>query len=468
MMSEKNKTGYDKKEVKVSLFYTGEEDTQFIPWNKGEQGVQSFVKLRKNGEAALFYTGEGSMMENETRRTLMKLTNEGWEQEGDVFVNFDGRSENEKEFDDLFHQDVIRVELGRKLLPLVDPGAGAPLLQILRDIRKNIAKDTGYVTASINVKDNLDIPFDNYIIFVKETPVASGEIFLDRFLVMGNREKFSQLKGWSTKDPVYNQPAMWVEPDQKNKAEELECLIMGPLNVLITHIQASIILHLKELLGLQDIHQMLKHLENNYPIIVEDFLKDKNKLRHLRKILQNLVGERVGIRDLVTILETVGDYEDQLEKTEFISEMVRIALARQICWSYIDAEGRIKGLALSRKFEAKIQNAIKETKIGVKLMLNQEEADLIIKDLRKTLEDYKFPRVIFTDPPSRLFFRKLTEASFPDLGILSTAEIVRGIPVEILGEVELPEGVSVKEPEQVKSAGEEEKKSGGLLGLLKG
>jgi flagellar biosynthesis protein FlhA len=460
------KSNIEKKKIEIPVFYS-EEDLSFIPWEKGEQGRQSFMKLKKNDETVLFYTGEGSVMENETRRTLMKLTNEGWEQQGEINIDFDGRSETEKEFDELFHQDVIKVELGRKLLPLVDPGAGASLLQVLKDIRKNIARETGYVTASINVRDNLDIPYDNYIIYVKETPVASGEIFLDRFLVLGDREKLNQLKGWSTKDPVYNQPAMWIEVEQRNKAEELECLIMGPLNILITHLQASIALHLKDLLGLQDVQEMLKHLESNYPVVVEDFLKDKSKLRHVRKILQNLVSERVSIRDLVTILETIGDYEDQLEKVEFITEMVRMALARQICWTYMEADGKVRGLVLSRKYEAKIQNSVRETKLGVKLLLSQEEADLMIKDLKKTLEDYKFPRVIFTDPPSRLFFRKLTEAAFPDLGILSTAEIAKGIPVEILGEVELPEGIEVREPEKTEHHREEEKKPGGFFGLLK-
>jgi flagellar biosynthesis protein FlhA len=465
-MDKKNKV--EKKNVEVSVFFPEKEQTM-IPWEKGEQGRQSFMKLKKNGETALFYAGEGSVsvMENESRRILMKLTNEGWEQQGEVVIDFDGRSENEKEFDELFHKDVIKVEIGRKLLPLVDPGAGAPLLQVLKDIRKNIAKDTGYVTASINVKDNLDIPYDNYVIYIKETPVASGELFLDRFLVIGDREKLGQLKGWSTKDPVYNQPAMWIEAEQKNRAEELGCLIMGSLNILITHLQASIAIHLKDLLGLQDVHEMLKHLESSYPVVVEDFLKDKNKLRQVRKILQSLVSERVSVRDLVTIVETMGDYEDQIDKVEFVTEMVRIALARQICWSYMDADGKVRGLALSRKFEAKIQNAVRETRLGVKLMLSQEEADLIIRDLRKNLEDYKFPRVIFTDPPSRLFFRKLTEPAFPELGVLSTAEIVRGIPVEILGELELPEGIELREPERTEHHREEEKKTGGLFGLLK-
>jgi flagellar biosynthesis protein FlhA len=202
----------------------------------------------------------------------------------------------------------------------------------------------------------------------------------------------------------------------------------------------------------------------------EDFLKDKKKLRMIRKILLNLVSERVSIRDLVTIMETIGDHEDQLEKTDLITEMVRTSLARQICWAYLDMDGVLRGLVLSREMEEKVQGNIKETKMGLKLMLDLEQVDLLIKDLKKTLEDYKNPRVIFCEPQTRIYFRRLIETAFPDLAILSTTEIARGIPVEILGQVELPgKGVYRKASTQEISSEEksEKEKKPGLFGLIK-
>ena len=153
--------------------------------------------------------------------------------------------------------------------------------------------------------------------------------------------------------------------------------------------------------------------------------------------------------------------------------MIRIALGRQICWSYLGPEGKITALVLSGKIEDKIQNSLKETKFGFRLAITKEEAEAIIKNLKTTLEDYENPSVIFCDPPSRPYFRKLTERNFPGLGVLSTAEIDRGIPIEIVGEVELPSTVMPASPTPHEKSDEEsqdkdkDKKTGGLFGLLK-
>lgn len=435
----KKKHDINKTEWNITLFHREEDSPDFIPWQKGSKGTQALIKLKRGDETAFLYEGEQKALEAELQKTIFKLTNDGWNIEGDVKLEFNGVQKDE--MDELFQRDLICLEMGMQLLPLVDPASGSPLLDMIQVLRRELAKSTGFVIPGIRVRDNLALEQNHYVIYIKETPLASGEIFLDRFLVAAPLEALSNIQGWSTKDPVYGSPAKWVEPEEMQKIEDDKFIIMKPIEVLLTHLRESIANSLKELLGLQEVKFIMEKLMETHPVVVEDFIKDKKKIRQVRKVLQSLAAERISIRDFVTILETIGDYEDKLDKTDFLTEMVRIALARQICWSYIDNEGKIAALVLSRKFEEKLQNSVSETKYGLKLPLNTEEVDLIIKNIRKTLEDYKYPRVVFCDPPSRLYFKRLTQLDFPNLGVLSTAEIVKGIKIEILGDIDLPADV---------------------------
>lgn len=459
-------------DVKLKVFTGGDEDFEFIPWGEGKKGRQSFITIEKEGARGLLYTGEGPVMEAEVNKASLKLINEGWKKIGELEVEFDGRSKQEKEIDELFARDHVRLEVGKNLLPLLDPNAGAPLLDLTSALRKDIVKETGVVIPGIRVMDNMSIPFENYIIYVKETPVASGELYLDRFLAIGSLEQLSDLKGWSTKDPSFNSPAKWIEKDEQAKADQKGCLVMGTLNVLVTHLKETLMSNLTSMLGLQEVKHFLDRLNETHPVVVEDFLKDKKKLRNVRKILHGLVAERVSIRDLVTIMEIIGDNEEKLDSVNFMIEQVRMALGRQICWQYLGMEGKITALALSRKMETKIQSNIKQTKHGLRLTLDADEAGAMLKYLKKAMEDYQNPPVIFTDPPTRQFFRRLVERAFPNVGVLSTAEIGPGIPIEIVGEIDLPPEVMPAKPSDEKAGegpeGEDkEKKQGGLFSFMK-
>jgi flagellar biosynthesis protein FlhA len=471
-LEKKSKSALEKKDVALEVFFqpTEDGDYTFLPIEKGKKGQQSFVVYGRPGRKALLYAGEDTIVEADIQKHQMKLLNDGWEKIGEAAIEFDARSDEEKEVDDLFNRDAIRIEVGCNLLPLVDPGSGAPLMEITSTLRKEISRDTGVVLPGIRVQDNMTIPFNNYVIYVKETPVASAEVFLDRFLVMGPMDRLSEIKGWSAKDPVYGNPAKWIEKSEQENADRQGCMVMGPLNVLVTHLKESIMQGITSLLGLQDVKHLLDRLAETHPVVVEEFLTDRKKLRKIKKILHGLLEERVSIKDLVTIMETIGDYEDSLDRTEFVIEMTRMALARQICWSYLEVDGKITALALSRKLEEKLQNSLKETKYGFRLAITSQEADSIIKNLRTTLEDFKHPSVIFCDPPTRPYFRKLTERNFPGLGILSTAEIDRGIPIEVVGEVDLPSGVEqAKIPIPAEGPADEAKdrKAGGIFSFMK-
>jgi flagellar biosynthesis protein FlhA len=406
----------------------------FVPWRRDQRGTQTYVKLTRGDQQAFLFAGTHGVLEAEIQKGLMRLVNDGWSVEGEVTVTFEGKAE--PGIDPYVYQEPLLLELGQALLPLVDPARGAPLLEHLGHLRDEVHADSGLVVAGVRVRDNLRLEPNRYLLRLKDAPTASGELFLDRILAVGSHEQLGELEGWATVEPSFRMKAKWIEPALKEKAEHLGCLLLGPLPVLITHLKNSILAAGPELLGLQETYDLLARLRPTHPVVVEDFLAERRHLRALRKVLQNLLRERVPIRDLVSILETAGDMLDRLHRTDLVTEFCRMALARTICWSYVDNEGVLRGLALAPAAEQRILAALQETDRGPVLTLSREEADQLVASVRKALEEHGSPPVLFTDPPTRLYVRRLLERSFPLLGVLATTEISAGVRVEVCGQVD--------------------------------
>jgi len=331
----------------------------------------------------------------------------------------------------------LLIELGQALLPLVDPQQGAPLLARLGGLREEVARESGLVPAGIRVRDNLSLEPNQYLIRVKESPAAIGELFLDRYLAVGNHEQLSELQGWATVEPAYRMKAKWIEVEHRDKADQVGCLLLGALQVLVTHLKQVVMNAAPELLGLQETHDLVARLRPTHPVVVEDFLSNRANLRCLRRVLQNLLAERVSIRDLVTILETAGDMLNRLTDIDQVVESCRMALARQICWTHLNEEGVLRGLALTARMEGRLLEALEVREGGPRLNLSQQEAEAFVTAVGKALEEHGRPPVLFTDPPTRPWVRRLLVQPFPELAILSTAEIAPGVRVETTGTVDL-------------------------------
>jgi flagellar biosynthesis protein FlhA len=404
----------------------------FVPWTKGEAGQQSFIKLKKKDEQALLYLGRGPAIQAEFQKILMRLLNDGWVREGDLDLHFDGRAE--PEVDALFQRDTVTLEIGQKLLALVDTHVGAPLLGSLGALRSEVAQDIGFIVPGVNIKDNLKLNPNAYVIKIRESPVAMGEIFLDRLLAVGSLEALGAFEGWSTTDPSYRLPAKWIEPKDREKAEKMHCFVLGSLNVLVTHLRETMKSNAASLLGLQETRFILERMFLTHPAVAEEFLTDTKKLRRLRKVLQNLLSEKVSIRDLITIVETVGDCMEDLDRIDIVTEMVRLAIARQICWMYLNEEGKIRALALSEEMEERLIKAIQETPKGMVLTINRDEGEDILVAIKRAVEEHG-TALIITQPPTRIFLRRLIERAMPAVGVISVAELVPGIKVEVVGQV---------------------------------
>lgn len=449
----------------LAILKIGDIYEPFSPWRRNEKGRQVYIKLSREEEQRFFYVGSHFGLKAEIQQGLMRLVNDGWTVEGELQVQFDGRAEPGT--DPYVYQDPLAIELGRALLPVADPQHGSPLMQKIETVREDIAKELGLVTPPVRVTDNLEMDSNHYLVRIKDAPAASGEIFLDRLLAIGGHDELDKLEGWATTDPVHRMRAKWIEPDHREKAEELGCLLLGPLAVLMTHLKGVVAAACPELLGLQETWDLIGRLRGTHPVVVEDFLNNRTHLRRIRQVLKNLLAERVPIRDLVTILETAGDLLEQLHRTDLVTEYCRQALSRQICATYLNQEGALRALALGPAAEAAVMASVQPSESGPVLSLSKDWADRFVSEVRKQLEETGHPPVLFTDPPSRMLVRKILSRPFPNLAVLATTEIAQGIKVEVCGQVEVA-APRPAEPEPEPEKASESSKKEGVFGFLKG
>lgn len=434
------------------LFNTGSLKSGFIPWDSGDNGQQSFIKLKRKDEIAYLYSGVGAILQAEVQKAVMRLVNDGWTAQGEVHVTFEGSKDPGKDM--LIDRDSISMEVGSALLPLVDPYQGSLLLERINMIREELALDIGFVIPSVNVKDNMRIEPNCYRIKLRETPIASGEIFLDRFLAIGSLEKLGSLPGWSTQEPVYKMAAKWIEAKDRDKASEEGCMVQGPLNVVLTHLSDVIRSHSKDILGLQDTHHLLERLGNTYPVVVSEFLSDTKKLRKVKQVLQNLLAEHISIKDIVTIMEIIGDNLEDINNASLMTEHVRRGMARQICWSHVDDDGYIKAVVLNNDIEKELIYSLQDTLGGTYLYLEKNEEDKVISAIKKAIAEYEAPPVLLTDPSLRIYLRDMLYPDIPNLTILSTAEIPRDFRITVLGEIK----IEIKDQEKNEATEKTEKR----------
>lgn len=437
--------------VNLQIFNTEALHADFAPWKRSERGQQVYIKLLKEDQTSLLYVGENCVLDAQMQQTLMRLVNDGWTVAGELTVSFDGTSD--PGIDPYVYQDPIVVELGRGLLPLVDPQCSAPLAQALPHLRDEIARESGLVPAGIRIKDNLKLDQYQYKILLKNSPLTDGEIFLDRFMAIGSFDQLSSLEGWSAVEPTYRMKAKWIQENQREKAEKLGCVLVGPLQVLLTHIKSLMLEAAPELLGLQDTFNLISRLQVTHPVVVEEFITNYKNLRALRKILQNLLRERVALSNLVTILETVGDNLDNIQETEIVVEACRQALARQICSANLNQSNELLAIITGPEIEGLIAELKEMNYINpIGSTDFEEKADVVAYALKSGLEEAGNPPVVVTDGRLRNFLSRLIASDLPGLCVLSTQEVTLGhVKLIVNGVADLKDNKMQNDPQSFES-----------------
>ncbi|MBR0519122.1 FHIPEP family type III secretion protein [bacterium] len=423
----------DEQDAVIKFFSTAEMNMPFVPWLKGERGQQTFLKLRKHGKDAFLYAGAGSVMQAEIQKAIMKLSSDGWTVEGDVQVSFDGAPDVMS--DRLLCRDEITVEIGAELLPLVDPCNGSPLLERLNAIREELVKSLGFILPGINVKDNMLLHPNAYVIKFRELQASSFELYLDRMMAIGNQEDLDKVTGWAVTEPTYKMPAKWIESKDRNVAESAGCIVQGALNVMLTHISDTIHRNAGRILGVQETYNLLADLAKTHPILVDEFLQDIPAIRKIRKILFNLLNEKVSISDLVTIMEVIGEHISELSSIDLMTGYVRKALSSQICYSLVDADGFMRAITLNTALEDELKGMMVEALGGVFLKIEDQKEDKLVKMFKEIVDNLEIPPVIVVAPTLRTHIYNILSEHKMNITVLSFDEVYQDIKILFTGEV---------------------------------
>ncbi len=339
----------------------------------------------------------------------------------------------------LLQVDPMELEIGYSLIPLVDVSQGGDLLDRVVMIRRQCALELGLIVPTIRIRDNIQLKPNIYVIKLKGIEIARGELMLDHFLAMDSGAAFEPVPGIETVEPAFGLPALWIQESYREQAELAGYTVVDPVSVLATHLTEIIKSHAAEILGRQEVQTLIESVKQNNAAVVDELTPNLLSLGEIQKVLANLLREKVSIRDLVTIFETLADYAQLSKDTEILTEYVRHGLARQISKQYVN-NNMLTCLTVDPQLENLIINSVQRTEQGSYVALEPQTTQALITALTNELPkltNMGYQPVVLTSPGARLYFRKLTERVAPNLTILSYAELNAKIEVQALGMVRL-------------------------------
>jgi len=343
--------------------------------------------------------------------------------------------------DNLLAVDAMELEIGYGLIRLVDATQGGDLLDRIAMIRRQVAMEYGVIVPPIRIRDNMRLDPNEYVVRVKGNPVARGEARVGMYLAMDSGLASGQLvDGIETREPAFGLPAWWIGEDQRQRAEMLNYTVVDSSSVLATHLTEIIKNHAAELLTREEVNKLINTLKEKAPSVVEEVVPGVMKVGDIQKVLQNLLRERVPIRDLETILETLGDWAPRSKDVDVLTEYVRNALARTLCEQYLGEDDVLRVVTLDPALEDRITAHIEHNERGSFLTMPPEVARAVAAEIAEAvrpLANAGAPPVVLTSPQVRAQVKRIAETALPNLAVLSFNEIVRGVKVESMGMAEL-------------------------------
>jgi len=334
----------------------------------------------------------------------------------------------------------MEVEIGYGLIPLADEAAGGDLLQRITSVRRQCAIEMGVVVQPIRIRDNLQLKTNEYVIKIRGTIVAKSELMPNMLLCMDPSNGEDEISGIKTMEPSFGLPAVWINKDQREEAEIKGLTVVDPTTVMVTHLTETIKTHSYELLGRQEVKLIVDSVKEKYSAVVEELIPDLLTIGELQKVLQNLLKERVPIKDMVTIMESLADNSRTTKDIEILTEYVRFALARTICNPLIDDGRAISVITLEPKIEEIIGNNIQKSMQGSFPAVDPDTTGKILNSIKNSLDNvffYDNQPIILVSPKIRPAFRKLIEMVFPMVNVLSLNEIPNDVEIKTEGVVSI-------------------------------
>ena len=338
----------------------------------------------------------------------------------------------------LLQIDPIALEIGYNLIPLVDPDQGGDLLERVTMIRRQSAIELGLIFPPIRIRDNMKLDPNAYSVKIKGVEVGSGDIKMGKYLAMNPGTVEEKIEGEETVEPAFGLPAIWIDEENRQRAERLGYTVVDAPSVIATHLTEVIKSYASEVLGRQDVQTLVNSLSTDYSAVVKEVKDAGATIGDVQKVLKGLLREGVSIRDLVTIMETIADYFPTVKDHEELIELVRQALSRQICQQYSNEEKKIPVITLSKEVEEEIKKSIVDTERGKRFAMEPGSQKKLLE--RITEEGTKLRQkglrpVFLTSPEVRSLFRNIVSNVIPNAAVLSSFEIVPDIRLEAVGTI---------------------------------
>jgi flagellar biosynthesis protein FlhA len=340
--------------------------------------------------------------------------------------------------EDLFILDRLELEIGYGLIPLVDDSRGGDLLQRVGNIRRQVGSELGMFIHPIRVRDNLQLGAQQYVIRLKGVEIARSELLPDCLLAMNTGPDTGEIEGTPTTEPAFGLPAVWLDKENKAKAEREGFTVVEPTAVLATHLSEIIRSHADELLSRQDIKDMCESIREFAPSLVEDLIPDKVPVNTLHNVLRALLHERIPVRDIVTILETLANNCGTGLGTDYLVGKVREALGRSITALYTESGGRLHVVSLHPETEHVLMLASRDSEQAGGVILDpgftQEFLTRLESVLRAAYASGPQP-VLLVPTPIRQFVKRLVEPTYPNLAVMGYTEVANSVNIQSAGTV---------------------------------
>jgi flagellar biosynthesis protein FlhA len=336
----------------------------------------------------------------------------------------------------LLSYDPMELEIGFGLIPLVDVSQGGDLLERITMIRRHAARELGIVVPPIRVRDNLQLKPSTYVVKIYGLEVARAEVMVSRLLAMNPGTATNGIEGIPTVEPAFNLPALWIPESGRGDAELAGYTVIDPTSVIATHLTELIKTHAPDLLGRQETSALLDNVKQHYPVVVDELVPGLLTVGEVQRVLQNLLRERIPIRNLLLILENLADGARASKDVDFLTERVRSSMARHISAEYTE-NGLLSVITVDPRLETLLGEAARRGEDAYAL-LDPNTVAKIYGSLTKQIQHAQqagLQPVVLTSPQTRLALKRLTERAAPSLVVLSYSEIAPGLRVESIGQI---------------------------------
>lgn len=342
----------------------------------------------------------------------------------------------------LLKVDPMELEIGYRLIPLVDAEQGGDLLERITKIRRQMALQLGLVLPPIRVRDNIQLKPRDYSIKLRGVEVAHGEVHVGHYLAMNPGMVSETLDGIQTVEPVFNLPAVWITEAQKERAEILGYTVFDPSTVVATHLTEIVKRYAADILTRQDVQRLLDSVREEAPAVIDELVPALLSVGEIQRVLQNLLAERVSIRDLIPVLEALANHSRATKDPDLLTEHARLAVARSICQPLRTPQGMLPVLTLAAELEQVMTEAVTRTDQGLTLTLEPQIAQQIVNNIARKVEEMAgkgfHQPVLLCSSKIRLVLRRLTERALPMLTVLSYNEVMaQEAQIQTVGRIDL-------------------------------